>query len=393
MRVGAALVLCTALLSGCSRSGDASAYVVRDSAGIEIVEHGRLTDHEGFRISEPTYRTGWGESDPAFQRIFSGVLLSGGQAVVGDIETGEAVFLDSDGSVQAVVGGSGEGPGEVRRLMSVSRLDGDTVIIEDDGNVRLSYFHGGEWVRAHQFSEPEAALNTMGFGLIGRDQFVTASWYVPFFEEPWLEAPIVRHRLDTQQWDTIGFYDFMPRIPRDRTPNPFRGAGYVALTPSAVVVGRGDRSEIELLDPVTGATSRIIRWQEEPRTVTDDLWSSYIDWVISRTPGSPDERMLVELDARRRAASAPLPYLMGIAADPAGRIWVSEFARAFPEPHRYRVFSADGAWLGWAVMPPRFRVLDIGTNRILGVQRNELDIEAVAIVHYSPSASGLCHHA
>jgi len=36
-------------------------------------------------------------------------------------------------------------------------------------------------------------------------------------------------------------------------------------------------------------------------------------------------------------------------------------------------------WLGWVELPPRFEVLDIGRDHLLGLHRDELDVEAVAL--------------
>ena len=41
------------------------------------------------------------------------------------------------------------------------------------------------------------------------------------------------------------------------------------------------------------------------------------------------------------------------------------------------LFDVDGRWLGSLSLPPRFRLTDVEEDRILGVWRDELDVERV----------------
>jgi hypothetical protein len=51
--------------------------------------------------------------------------------------------------------------------------------------------------------------------------------------------------------------------------------------------------------------------------------------------------------------------------------------------HRYspnhQVVSKDGEWLGTVSLPQRFEILDIGYDRILGIERDSHDVEAVSV--------------
>ena len=50
------------------------------------------------------------------------------------------------------------------------------------------------------------------------------------------------------------------------------------------------------------------------------------------------------------------------------------------EPNAWDVFSADGAWLGRVHTPGRFRVLEIGSDYMLGVRKDDLDVEHVQVL-------------
>jgi hypothetical protein len=41
------------------------------------------------------------------------------------------------------------------------------------------------------------------------------------------------------------------------------------------------------------------------------------------------------------------------------------------------LFDVDGRWQGSLSLPPRFRLTDVEEDRILGVWRDELDVERV----------------
>jgi hypothetical protein len=47
------------------------------------------------------------------------------------------------------------------------------------------------------------------------------------------------------------------------------------------------------------------------------------------------------------------------------------------EPPRWIVFDSDGRWLGAVEVPPNGRVSEIGADYVLGVWRDELDVERV----------------
>ena len=47
--------------------------------------------------------------------------------------------------------------------------------------------------------------------------------------------------------------------------------------------------------------------------------------------------------------------------------------------HGRAVISPDGEWLGQVEAPPRFRILDVTGGLVLGVLRDEMDVENVVV--------------
>lgn len=388
MRRGLALnglLFAVFLNAGCEGSVEESSMVVRDSAGVRIVEHQTLPERTAFVLGNPLYRAGWTDEGPAFGRIRSAALLESGGAAIGDIGADELVILNEIGQVVETLGGPGEGPGEIGLLMSVHALPDDTLVVEDDGNARITLYHGEQAVSIHTVEDGRAVFGLMAVGLQERQLTMTTSSYSPYFEEPWLRAAIVRHPLGTQKWDTISLYDYVPRIARDETAAPFLPIGHVGVRAGGALIARGDRPQVEAID-LQGRTTQIVRWEEAPLELTDSIWSIFSAYRMGRAGSRPEEEMRELLGELRALAGETLPYMSEVRGDQVGRIWVSEFTADYQHPSRYRVFGQEGDWLGWVVMPPRTQILDIGRDRILAVQRDQFDVEAVVVW---PIATGI----
>jgi hypothetical protein len=68
-------------------------------------------------------------------------------------------------------------------------------------------------------------------------------------------------------------------------------------------------------------------------------------------------------------------YATGLKGDRSGNVWVPAFEIARGTPTRWSVFDPDGRYWGDLTTPARFRVLEIGDDYVLGVWRDDLDVE------------------
>lgn len=78
-------------------------------------------------------------------------------------------------------------------------------------------------------------------------------------------------------------------------------------------------------------------------------------------------------------AHGVLPFHGGVIGDAVGNAWLPVYDLPARLSHRYFVISADGRWLGTVELPGAFRILDIAEDRILVVEENDVDVEAVAV--------------
>ena len=86
------------------------------------------------------------------------------------------------------------------------------------------------------------------------------------------------------------------------------------------------------------------------------------------------------MDRFEQRSDEPLPLYGNIQGDDEGGVWLGEYRGGLGgDPSRYDVVSSEGEWLGTLELPPRFRVLDIAGSRVLGVLKDELDVESVAV--------------
>lgn len=342
-----------------------------------MIELGALSARIAFHVGPPAYRVGWTDADYAFAGVISGALLADGSAAIGDAGTNEIILIRPDGTVGGVVGGEGQGPGEFRNIVSVTVPGGDTIVVEDDSNARLTYFLNGELVATEPFENPLLAWALEVIGWFRGEMFLRTYAMPTDFQEEWFLGSVVRHRRGTAQFDTITQFENGRRL-LPGPPNPFRPSGNSALTNGAVVSVRRDLPTVRVTDLETGG-QRLFRWTEEAPPVTDSLWALYVGWAESRR--LPAERYS---DARRATISEPVPFTGDVRGDAAGRIWVPMFS---PDPRRYqryRIFDRDGSWLGWTTLPDRTQILDIGEDRILAVQRDEFDVEAIVVLPILP---------
>ena len=75
-----------------------------------------------------------------------------------------------------------------------------------------------------------------------------------------------------------------------------------------------------------------------------------------------------------------MPAFTDFLPDSEGNLWVKRFHPPWEEGNRWGVFSRDGDFLGHVDMPIGLEVMDITTDHVLGVIRDDLDVERVELL-------------
>lgn len=371
-------------------SSPASEPLVRDSAGIRIVEYETAPEAASpFAFSsQPLYRYGAGLEDYAFQRIWTGVLLPDGSAAVADAANREIVQIGPGGTFRGLLAGSGDGPGEIDMVRVLLPAGADSLLLEDAGHARLTLFAGGSAVREVDMRFLNRGLRVRGLSASGQALMTSAS-YRSGFPEPWLQGYMARLDMDTGVVDTVASYDWIPSSPREGPRNPFGAGGLLTVAQGRFVYLRSDRPEVVWRNPA-GTTHQIVRWRPAPAYPDAEDWRLYEASLRAQLrPANPhiqsdeefDEFMSRVLADREMAPNEPLPLVSEILADREGRVWLGDWAAdaALNGVTRYSILADDGRWLGDVQIPERVRILDVAGGRALGVLRDELGVESVVL--------------
>lgn len=392
--LGALLV--SATLHACSDAPAARSVVVRDSAGVTIVEHGRIDPGavpQWSLSATPLVRIGTVDGDAVFQfhQVRDATRLRDGSIAVVDRSRTVRLF-DAAGRPLWTAGGEGGGPGEFRLPVMVEELGADSLVVWDGPTSRLNVFtRGGEFVRAAPLRGVEAA--TTAWGLTdGRHILVGA-------------MRGERQRIDGHE-ALVHPFDFYlvnldgtiaRELGRRTYVTNFQEVGEggafspeIFGTEAVVGVGRdglwyGDATEYELREEVgPDRTRRIVRWEGPDRAVTDgDVETLLAGWIDEASSAEVRQYLMKYRDSHPRADRFPAYEQLHVADD--GRVWVRDYAREHDDDgmRRWTILSADGATvLGRLTHPAALELHDVGDDWLLAVEKDELDVESLVLYRF-----------
>jgi hypothetical protein len=309
-----------------------------------------------------------------FHQVAGGALLGDSTIMIADGGSGELRRFSLNGEWLGSVGQTGDGPGEFRRIHSLSAR-GDSIFVFDDILLRLSIFApSGRLIGTESYSE---------VGAPG-----TFSLYGPFTDDAYL---VVRLLGSTQGFDRrlskeyVSLHRWMPSTigPGEKVERLFWRQTYhvqrdnvweafsVPWSPTGSVAVAGDK--IVYSDGMSGRVSLIASSGEEVGRIALP-WSGRVvsdrdrDWFESHDlpehPGIPDR----------------LPSVGAVLAAGDGSIWVGEFAVGHEAVRTWLIrrpaASCDEQLVS---LPSRVRVLDSRDELILGVQFGDHDVEFVVL--------------
>lgn len=174
-------------------------------------------------------------------------------------------------------------------------------------------------------------------------------------------------------------------------PLPKRGFGPAFLFPQAnmasgadrVFWGWQERFEITVLSS-SGEVLRLLSRPHERVAVTEEIRASLIDEMIRtswRGRALPNAVREV-LEPMMRGDSLPAfsnSLLHRMQVDQVGNLWVPSFRVGSTPAEKWTVFSGDGTWLGEVAGLPHLRILEIGLDRVVGLARDELDVQHIEV--------------
>lgn len=296
------------------------------------------------------------------------------------------VHVDSVG-VQRVrlyrINRAGNGPGEFQAIGSAVECGGKIVALDWAG-ARLTHFtEDGAVLRTTPFA-PYRDAGVSVVLLTGCVRGAPVAWATavtaPHPGPPALEvtrSPRAVVRLDPAS----AAIDTLLTLPGSENlaglSPPFGRWTLFTLTESAIYATTNDDDEIRAYSP-GGALELISRRVRPPVTVT----AADVARIREQYLGGLPPALAQEIEPRFDAAPIPktMPFFSQLLEDGTGHLWARVY---YPfregEDPRWSVFAPDGAWLGEVDFPAGLRVHEVGPEYILGVWKDELDVEYLRV--------------
>lgn len=387
-------VLSSGAVMACAGEAAQSGVTVADSAGVSVVTNERTVEQAPLRSLTPEVAREIVD-DVLFQ-VSAIRPLPDGTVAVGVNGASSVVLFDAGGAQRSTLGRQGEGPGEFRNIQSLVPLPGDSLGVYDSRLLRLTVFPlDGGIPRVVGAPEGFATRGGSRVWPLGHD--LVLAWEAGFGSAG-AETGLVRSEDPSYRLDLSG--EVLARY------GPFPGVtlavgeGLMGMAPFGArlstttvgdqfIVGTGDAPEFRLYGPDGGLT-RVVRWADVDRTVTQERMDSFVDFMVSKLPPEQAEA------ARPRFASLPFAPVMAayqdILAAPGGGVWVGEYPGPEAQapfgrrlaPRRWAVFGPDGTLEERVETPVGFMPMVVAEGLVWGVYVDELDVESVRAYDIAP---------
>jgi hypothetical protein len=366
----------------------------RDSAGIRIVENA---------IDTAALRTGWAvsatprlviggvdaEESQQLYNVSGGVRLEDGRIVVANSGSADIRVFGRDGALVRVIGREGDGPGEYRNPNLAGRGPGDSLVVYDAGLRRVTVLTPDPGaIRSFDVGE-EGGGFPMALGTLGDGSIATGGG-MAFTSEEGLPSgfvrPTSRHVIVALDGSVVADFGDLPAVKMwaETQGESFRARAiafgkFTAAEPASdrIWIGTGESWEVRAYWRDT-TLERIVRIDRELAAVTDALKEA---WIEERLEDIEDINEARAQRAQLTAVPVPdriAPYQVFL-ADRLDNLWIGETLLPGEDARTWTIIDADGRAAGRLTMPLKTFPLDIGPDWILGVTRDELDVESLTV--------------
>jgi hypothetical protein len=322
-------------------------------------------------------------------RVVGATRLTDGRIVIANTGSSVLKYFDSGGTHLTSVGGDGDGPGEMRNIMQL-------LPVEDDSLLVLSFRPGLTVFGPSGGLSSSSRIDLWGVGG-AKCRIGESNWYVlsdrsiltiledNFYgpdcptrpSNPWRQSGLIgRKAPDSSSFDTLAI---MPATERNSPNYRVYGESLVlALGPDRVYAGDTGSETIVSLN-FDGDTLRLL---PVPFAKND---------IPSRAKREPTRQ-----SGEEYLYPEQYPVFGRLLVARTGNLWVMAYpklteptsswrlARAFAflveeGGARWAVLSPEGELLGQVRTPREFFVLEVGEDYVLGVSKDETDVETVSL--------------
>lgn len=322
--------------------------------------------------------------DEQFLRIAGLRGLPGGGVLVVDGISRELRFFDATGRLSHRVGRKGEGPGEFDTPDLVPTLGTDSLLLWDRGLARFQKFSGdGQAHRTIRLtnrmpggrSPPVGAVDHLM--LVRRPELFTAERFSragPISVEVdflWLDPLTGAETVLRAFTETIG-YVAVARGSSGPESIPFNWQAMGTVSETAALISEGRTSEISEYG-LDGDLRRIFRLAGPGRPVTEEIVEGALDLATS----DGRSRELWERIFSQIPIPDTLPWFNSLQVDEEGWLWAEVYEWKPAQPVEWILFDPAGRARGSIKTPPGLEVHRIGEDFVLGVWKDDLDVEYV----------------
>jgi hypothetical protein len=316
--------------------------------------------------------------------VVGATLTNSRHVLLADAGSNQVRLFDSTGAQIAAGGRKGSGPGEFRYIAWVGRCSDSLVVVQDAGLNRLSYFSlSGEFVElknlpvGFNFEKPVGCVGTTRlFVLINQPKLILREGGL--VRTP---AALVQLDLHTMRADSLGAYEgtdhYFSKRAGGFVEQPFGRATLAAFGRNRIFVGSNDRGVVESYDRF-GGDPRVIEFRAARRTVTRSDRATFVTTRLTREPFLRTRKLL-----ERVLADAPVPKHMPafeeLAADAEDHLWVKLYDRSDDSLSAWFVFRPDGQVVSQVRVPRGLQLLEIGSDYVLGLLRDDDGVERVQV--------------
>lgn len=391
-RLGAVLLGVMIAAGGCGSSPDLVPWSVSDSAGISILHSSAPEWADALRLSDsPRTRILSDDAEPAqiLYQVVGAELLSDGRVLVANRGDGSVRLYRETGELDWRAGGRGDGPGEFRDLRGVVLVSGEVWAYQSLPRPIHVFTLEGEYLRsvATAYSSGPRIRGILSDGAVVAIIGQRGASTQPIFR-PVTDLVVVRE----------GVVDTISTLEQAQFVNTSLGPEAQALGPllsvagagTRVFAGLGDEYDIRVWDE-TGRLVRRIRREWTPIPVEASHRQAYGRTLMAVGEGSPELHETYRRLAEEMIYPESHPAFSRILATEAGEVWVErpqteppwseaiEYSSVRPHPAEWDVFSSEGVWVGTITVPARFRLTSVGADRVVGVAKDDFDVERIEV--------------
>ncbi|MEX2283939.1 MAG: 6-bladed beta-propeller [Gemmatimonadota bacterium] len=337
--------------------------------------------------AQPTVRIGEVEAaEPyMFSQVAAAVRLSDGRIVVANGASNQLRVYDARGRHTTTLGRTGAGPGEFQTLRLLWRLPGDSLIAYDARNGRLTYFDRTPTL-LHSVQVPTipGASGRLADGSLLATIGIAPPEKIKDFQGLIeFNGFVLRKTPSGTSYDTIARgragQSFVQPVPPSwrQYPFPYGRTAQIAIGRNRFYYGDTHSTDIGIYDG-NGRSIGTVKIRGSGKALSGADIEQWVEKEVEKrtTPqAKTDARAgFKEIPPPRRS-----PEYAALRLDDAGNLWVRRYGPPWQPSPEWDVYDESGRPLASLRLPARFEPMHIGTDFLLGVTRDDLDVERIEL--------------